>query len=220
MVGYYRLKEMGFRLASGAHILPREAFEPVEAATALVDEAQTVAAGIVEDARRIYEQERERGYREGLAMARLEAAGRLLEEGALLDRKLAEIEGGLTEIVVAGVRRLVHGFDDSEKAAILVRAALRQMRREKKAELRVSPQQYEEMRAAIGGIVADFPEVELVDVVEDATLAPPQVIVETGIGRVEGDLGRNLDELERAIRRAGLRPDAADEAAVPAEAEP
>src|SRR5690606_6224672 len=121
-------------------------------------------------------------------------------ESALLDRKLAEIESGLVEIVVASVRRLIHGFDDREKAISLVRAALKQMRREKKAELRVSPEQYQEMRAAIGEIIRDFPEIELVDVVEDATLVSPQIIVETGIGRVEGDLGRNLDALEETLR--------------------
>lgn len=202
MVGYYRLREMGFRLSSGAHVLPKEAFAPVEAATELVEEARRVAAQIVEDAREAFERERVRGYEEGLAKARVEAVERLLAESSVLDGKLAEVEASLTDIVVDSMRRLVRGFDDRDKAEIMVRAALRQMRREKKAELRVSSEQYAAMRESIGDIVKDFPEIELVDVVEDSSLAPPQVIVETSIGRVEGDLGRYVDELERIIMAA------------------
>lgn len=206
MGGYYRLKDAGFRLASGAHILSKEEFEPVAAATALVDDARAVAAGIVEEARATFESEKRRGYEEGLARARLEAAERLLRENDLLDRKLAEIEDGLTDIVMAGVRRLVQGFDDREKAAIVVRAALRQMRREKKAELRVAPEQYDSMRKSVADIVADFPEIESVDVVEDPALSGAQIIVETSIGRMEGDIGRNIEDLERIIMRRPARP--------------
>ncbi len=199
MAGYYRLKELGFTLAAGTHLLPRDAVEPMAAATALVDEAHRSAGQIVAEAREAYEAEKRRGYEEGLALARLEAARMLLAETDLLDRKLAATEAELTDVVVTAVRRLVQGFSDREKAQILVRAALKQMRREKKAELRVSHEQYFELREAITGILQEFPEVELVDVVEDPALVAPQVIVETSIGRVEGDIGRHLDQLEAMV---------------------
>jgi type III secretion protein L len=202
MVSYYRLKELDFRLASGAHVLPRGAFEPVEAASALLERAREEATRIVEAARAEFQSERKRGYEEGLAQARLEAVGRLVEENNLLERKILGIEKELTEIVVAGIRRLVNEFDDRAKAESIVRAALRQMRREKKAELRVSPAQHAEMKASIDNIAKEFPELELVDVVEDATLVAPQIIIETSIGRVEGDLGRGMEELEHILRGA------------------
>lgn len=195
MVGYYRLKELGFRLAAGAHVVRRAAFEPVEAAAEIVAEAERKAASIVAGAEAAHAAERARGYEDGLAMARIEAAERLLGESAALDRRLAGVEHELVDIVAASVRRLIDDFDDRTKAETLVRTALRQMRREKRAELRVSPAQFGEMRQSIDRIVADFPEVDLVDIVEDDTLSAPQIIVETAIGRVEGDLGRSLDEL-------------------------
>jgi type III secretion protein L len=202
MAGYYRLKELGFTLAAGAHVLPRAEVEPIEAATALLDAAKRQAEDIVGEAKQAFEDEKRRGYEEGLTAGRLEAARMLLAETELLDGKLAGIETELAALVVASVRRLVQGFSDREKAEILVREALRQMRREKKAELRVAPEQYAEIRDSIEAIRKDFPEVQLIDVVEDASLKPPQIVVETSIGRVEGDLGRHLDELERAIAEA------------------
>ncbi|WAJ30518.1 type III secretion system stator protein SctL [Antarcticirhabdus aurantiaca] len=203
MVGPYRLKEHGLRLPAGAHVLPTEAVEALEAADALVRAAQARAAEIESGAQAAFEAERLRGYEEGLRMARLEAIERLLGETHLLDEKLAEIEAHLTEIVIAAVRRLVQGFDDAQKAESIVRLALGQMRRETKAELRVSPELHEPMRARVADILKDFPEIKSVDVVEDMSLEGSRVVVETAIGRVDGDIGRSLDELGRALRRAG-----------------
>ncbi len=202
MVGYYRITELGFRLASGAHVIPKAAFAPVEESRAIVDAARQLAETIVADSQRSFEEMKQRGYEEGMAQAQLEAVDRLLEEQRTLDSRIAGLERDISELVISAVRSLVDTFDDNAKAEILVRASVRQMRREKKAELRVAPAQYQHIREAIGSIIADFPEVELVDVVADEMLEAPQIIVETAIGRVEGDMGRNIDDLALAIRNA------------------
>lgn len=200
MGGYYRLRELGFRLPSGAQILSKEQFDPVDCAAALIAEAEAKAARIVEVAREEFVREQIRGYEEGRTRARLEAVQWLLGEEHLLEQRLAEIEKQIASIVIVSVRRLIEGFDDRAKAESMVRAALRQMRREKRAELRVSTEQLVDLKASIGSIIRDFPEVELVDVVEDSSLCAPQIILETKIGRVEGDLGRSLERLEATVR--------------------
>lgn len=201
MVAYYRLNELGFRMGAGYHLLGRDAVAPVDEATQLLAAAEARATQIVAEAEEGYRRECARGYEDGLARARLEAVERLLKESEVLDARIREVELGLVGVVVASVRRLVHDLDDTTKAEALVRSALKQMRREKRAELRVSPEQFLHFKAVMGTITKEFPEVQLVDVVEDSELMPPQVIVETSIGRVEGDLGRNLAELEVIIRQ-------------------
>jgi flagellar biosynthesis/type III secretory pathway protein FliH len=57
-------------------------------------------------------------------------------------------------------------------------------------------------RTAIASITREFPEIELVDVVEDAALTAPQIVLETSIGRVEGDFGHRVGELEEILRTA------------------
>lgn len=215
MVGVYRLRELGFRLASGAHILPREVVEPIAVATELVDEARRMADGIVADAQRVHGEEKERGYSDGLAMANLAAVERLLEENRALELKLQAFEDDLSEIVVTCVRRLVDDFDDERKALSLVRASLRQMRRQKKAEVRVAISQYAQMREAVAGLRSEFPELDLVDVVAEEALIAPNVIVETSLGRVEGNVGRALDDLAEAISRTARsrRPQKAEQTA-------
>jgi type III secretion protein L len=112
------------------------------------------------------------------------------------------VERDLAAVVAASVRKLIDTFDDATRAEAVVRGALRQMRREKKAELRVSTEQLAHFRDAIGAIIKEFPEVELVDVIEDTSLTAPQVVLETSIGRVEGDFGQRLKELDEILRTA------------------
>jgi type III secretion protein L len=205
VVGYYRLKELGYQLPAGAHILSREEFAPVEQANALLADAEARAAAIIADAEAAYQRECVRGYEDGLAKARLDAAERLLHESGILDAKLREAERDLANVVCASVRKLVDSFDDTARAESVVRGALKQMRREKRAELRVSPEQLAHFRATIGAIIKEFPEIELVDVIEDSTLSAPKIVLETSIGRVEGDFGQRLGELEEIIRTAASR---------------
>jgi type III secretion protein L len=213
VVGTYRLAEFGFRLASGAHLLRRADVETLETAVALVAAAEQRAAAIEASAADAFEAERRRGYEDGLAAARLEATERLLAESLTLDQRLDEVEGELADLVMQGVRKLVAEFDERAKAESMMRAALAQMRREKKAELRVSRAQLGELRAVAERVRAEFPELQLVDVLGDHTLQSPNVVVETAIGRVEGDLGRAVGDLERALRGVGaLRAQAREEA--------
>lgn len=202
MASYYRLTELGYRLPAGAHIVPAEELARLKEAGGILEAAEARAAAIVADAEEAYRRECARGYAEGLAQGKLHEAERLLRESSVLDEKIGEVERDLASVVSACVRKLIEDFDDNARAAAVVRGALRQMRHEKKAELRVSSQQVAHFREVIGSIKAEFPEVELIDVIEDTTLTAPDVILETSIGRVQGDFGARLAELETIIKTA------------------
>ena len=216
MASYYRLTELGYRLPAGAHILPADELARLQDATGILQAAEARAASIIADAEEAYRRECARGYAEGLAQGKLHEAERLLRESALLDEKIGEIERDLANVVAACVRKLVEDFNDHARAQAVVRGALRQMRHEKKAELRVSAQQVAHFREVIEEIRSEFPEVELIDVVEDTTLTAPDVILETSIGRVQGDFGARLVELETIIKTAARH--SADLAAASGEA--
>jgi type III secretion protein L len=132
----------------------------------------------------------------------LDSIERLVVESQELDRSLANIERDLAKIVAAAVRKIIDNFDDQVRTESVVRAALKQMRREKRAQLRAPTNLCGSLRARIDAIVKDFPEMDLIDVVEDTMLEPTQVIIETSVGRVDGNLSRQLDDLETVIRSA------------------
>ncbi|MFT0891987.1 type III secretion system stator protein SctL [Pseudochelatococcus sp. G4_1912] len=212
MVAYYRLKDvsqlkdLGFRLSEGIQVIAPEAIAPVSEATQLLEDARAQALAIVRNAEEVREAERQRGYEEGLAQGQMQSVELMLHQSADLDRRIEALEQDLTNILMVSMRKLVDGFDDATKAEAIVRGALKQMRREKKAEIRVSPEQLAYFRKAVTRILLDFPGFDLLEVVEDASLSAPHVVVETSVGRIEGDLGSRLTEFDNIIR--GMLPGA------------
>lgn len=210
MVAYYRLSELGYRLAPGMQILPPEAFAPISAATTLLRDAEARAAAIVAEAEDAYRRRSQAGYEEGLARARLEAVERLLREEGALDAGLRAVEAEMARVVMTCMRRLIDTFDDEARVVAAVRGALRQMRRERRAELRVAPGPYAVLKVRLDSIVADFPEVELIDLVEDPALEPSQIVLESRIGRVEAGVEAGLEAMIRAAARGASDGDPAE----------
>lgn len=215
MVGPYRLKEFALRLPEGAGLLAVEDLAPVARASELLAEAEARAAAIVAEARAVFEAEKRRGFEEGLAEARREALQMLIAESRELDAAIRSVDRDLTDIVVSAVRKIVEDFDDVTKAEAVVRTGLRKMRKARRAELQVPRALAPHFRERIGAIVAEFPDCDHVDVVESDELSGSDVVLETAIGRVEGDLAVAADEVEEIVRR-GLkaRMSAANHAAV------
>jgi type III secretion protein L len=205
MVGVYRLKGMGYRVASGAHVVPAAAFEALETADRIVAAAEAEAARILGEAQAAHDAEMRRGHAEGLRQAQMEAIARLVGETAELDRGLAAAEGELTRLVVAAVKKIIAEFDEVARAEAVVKASLAHMRREKRAELLVPPALVEPLRARMAAILAEFPDVELVEVTADATLADDRVVLVSPIGRVDADLAGRIDALETVLRTAHAR---------------
>jgi type III secretion protein L len=202
MVGYYRLNEFGFKLAAGAHIVRRSDYTALSEANQILSEAEAASNKIRHQANEAYQREKRRGYEDGLREARIESVGQLLQESRDLDQGLQAIERDLSRLVVACVRKFIDGFDNVVRAEAFVQAAMKQMRREKAAELRVPTALYAHFREKIGAIASEFPEIKLVDVVEDSTLEPSRLILETSIGRVDGNIAQRLADLETVIRSA------------------
>lgn len=195
MVTLYRLKDLHIRLPAGAHVIKAEAANSLAGSTALLDEAERKAAQIVEEAQRHYEQEKIRGYREGAAQASMEAVTRLLEEEAKLESCLAAINEDLADIVIACVRKIIDRFDDRDLARAYIRTAVRKMCRQRRIRLSVSAEQYPIIRDQVESLAGEFTEIEAIDVVENVSLTGTQFILESEIGRIEGSVEDNLEQL-------------------------
>jgi type III secretion protein L len=208
VVSYYRLNDLGFRLAAGAYVVPRAEFAAVEGANELLGQAKATCEQIVDEAKVAYENERRRGYEDGLAEGRIAWIGQLLNESRELDQGLVAMEHNLTRLVAQCVRKLVMGFDDIARAEAMVRAALHHVRREKNAELRVPPVLYEHFRKRIASIVRDFPGVELVTIIVDDELESDRIVLDTAVGRVDCNIAQRLEEVETVIRSAHARAQA------------
>jgi type III secretion protein L len=202
MVGMYRLKELDIRIPARGHVIKAATTGLVAEASGILADAEERGAGIIAAAEARYEEERARGYRDGLDRAAAEAVGRLLDEQATLERSLAGLEAELAAVVVACVGRLIGTAADGDLARAYIVNALRRMRRQKRVRLTLSTAQYRGFRDRIDAITAEFPEIELIDVSENPALEDTRFVMESEIGRIEGSVERSLGQIEDQLLAA------------------
>ena len=202
---FYRLNDFGFKFASGAHILPRVASDALEEANKLIAAAKANAEDIIGTAESFREEEKKRGYAEGRELAFAEAVRLMFEESKILVSAIANVEKDLTTLVVSCVRKIIENADCVTQADAAIRYALDKMRREKRVEFRAAPAVYPALRDKIEQIKSEFPEIELIDVMEDCSFDGSRVVVSSSLGAIDCDTVSSLDVLEKIIRSAVAR---------------
>jgi len=202
----YSPKNVNLSVSKGNGVIKAREYEELDEAHSIVRAAEEKAAEIVEEARTRYQSEKERGYREGRELADKDAFSRLVAEQVHLDRKLADLEKSLAGLVKTSVRSILAGFDDMALAESITLTALQKMRRESHLQIRLPHELIKDFEPVARKLKAAFPEVEAVELIEDGSLTPPNLVIESGTSRIECDLGRKFDELDALIDRtaAGL----------------
>ena len=215
MVDVYRLADVRIALGSGNRVIKRRDMQAIEDASAIVAAAHDRAREILAEAEVQREEERKRGHAEGTAAAEREAFERLLREHAQFDASLEKSRAELTDLVVSCTRAILQDVNPVDAAMSLTRSALGRMRRERRCQLFVPSGLLEAVQGRIAEVLADFPEVELIDVVGDPTLAPPTVVLASGLGRVKCSLDETVDALADILRGALIPVRPASQEAAP-----
>lgn len=201
MADFYRLQAFGHGVAATGGVIKAAAMAELGQAGDILAEAERQAEAMRAEARRVYESEKLRGHAEGRAEADAERAVRMIEDAARIDARLADLEGELGGVVFACVRQIIQGFEDEALAEQVARSALASMRSEQRGQLHVSTAALKDTRAALPGLLKEFPEIELIDVIEDVDLKAPDVRLESAMGVVTFVLDDALDALRRLLEQ-------------------
>lgn len=172
----------------------------------IIRAAQEEADRIREQARREYQQELERGYREGLEQAQMEQVERMIENASRMVDFFSTVEQRMVSLVMQAVRRIVADFDDHERVMTVVQSGLAVMRNQKQLTLRLAPEHLETVRARAAELLEKFPGVGMIDFVSDSRLKGDAAIFESEIGVVEASLEAQLAALEKGfVKMLGSR---------------
>lgn len=179
----------------------RQAEQAVQAACAQADAIVAGAHDALNAARR-------QGHAEGTEQARREASQHMAEQIVRTDSYFVQVEDKLVALVMQGVRKIVTGYGDHDRAVHCVRSALAAVRNQKQLTLRVHPGQVEPLKARTGELLRDYPGVDLLDIVPDARMAPDCCVLESDIGVVEAGTQSQLSALEAALCKLRNTPPA------------
>jgi type III secretion protein L len=170
-----------------------------QTAEQVLQEARAEAKRIRAEAEQAFEVEKQRGYEEGLTMARMDEAERLIENATRMVDYFAGIEQKIVGLVMKAVRRIMADFDDTTRVLAVVQSGLSVMRNQKQLTLRLSPEHAETVRERAQQLLERFPGVGLMDIVPDNRLKGDAAILESEMGVVEASIDLQLKAIEQGF---------------------
>ena len=167
----------------------------------IINAAREQARQIAEQAKEAYEQEKQRGYQDGLDESKVDQADQMLKVVSRTINYLSDVEQTLADILLSGVKKIIGEFDQEQLAVSLVRNALQHVRSEKQVSIRIPPSQYNMLKARLNDILSDYKGVGFVDLVADQRLSTGDCIMESEIGVVDASVDVQLRALRKRFSR-------------------
>lgn len=201
MEPFIRLIAGTFGLRPETRLLKARDYQALVDARRLLADAQQQARELLAEAGQEYEQQKQRGYEDGMNQARLETAERLIQAAEHSVNYLAHLENKVATLVMTAVRKILGEFDDTELTLRVVHRALQVVRNQPQVTIRVRPDQELALRSRLGErLLAGYSEIGAIEVIADPRLGPGGCILETEIGVVDASIEVQLQALERALK--------------------
>jgi type III secretion protein L len=196
------IEKKDFSLAADRRLVKASDVATVRTSEEIISAAEAEAARIREEAKAAFAEEKKRGYEEGLQAGKMEIAMQKLE---LVDQSVAfmeSVEGKMADVVMKALRSCVVEIGDKEMVINIVRKTLAAViRTQRQVTLKVAPEMAAVVRERIQAIIADYPTVTSVDVVEDSRLKGPACLLETEAGVADASVETQLAAIERSLKR-------------------
>ncbi len=206
------VNKQNLQLASDRRLVKAADVATVRTAEEIIAAAESEAARIREEAKVAFEEEKKKGYEKGLADGKLEISMQKLD---LVDSSVAfmeSVEDKMADVVLKALRSCVVEIGDREMVVNIVRKTMAAViRTQRHVTLKVAPEMAEVVRSRLSELLAPYPTVEGMDVVEDARLKGPACVLETEAGVADASVETQLAAIERSLaRHVAANPGGAD----------
>ena len=200
------VRKQSFELSSSCRLVKAADAQTACDAEAVIAAAEAEAARLVEAAKEAFEEERRKGYAQGLADVQAEVSRRKLALAEESAEFMASVEQKMADVVMKSLRKCVDEIGEKELVVQIVRKVMKAVvRNQRQIVLRVAPDMVESVRSRMNEIIADFPLLDEVDVQEDPRLKGTACAVETAAGIADASIDTQLAAVEDSIRRRFAR---------------
>ncbi|MDR0418556.1 MAG: HrpE/YscL family type III secretion apparatus protein [Puniceicoccales bacterium] len=174
--------------------------EANEKSQQILDEALDKREKIFEEAKKYYKSEAQRGYDDGYATGKTEMSKQLAELVVKSANNMKYLESSIAGLVVKALQRIIGEVDRRELIVDIVRQALKAVKNQNEAVLKVSPQDSQVVRDNLKKILSDGI-VDYLEVVADSRLKPGTCILETDLGVVDASLDIQMEAIVGAFKQ-------------------
>ncbi len=165
----------------------------------IINDAKGEAEKIIAEAKESYEQEKKRGYNDGVADGKTEMADQLMALATKSAESFTKLEKDVTEVVVRAIKKILGDIDKHELISNVVKNSLKMIKSQKQAVLKVSPAEAAFLREQVSDLIKDTPSIEFLDIVSDAHLSPGSCLLETDLGVIDASVDVQIAAIEKSL---------------------
>lgn len=185
--------------ASGDCVVKRDAYLRIVEASEALRLADAHIAQERSKLEALREATRAEAYAEGIEAGKAMVARELSHLLMQADRGVHRLEDRLVATVMSALQHVLGQVEDSARFASLARQAIRSAGEAKRLRLRVAMQDVPAAQQMLETLRAGNVQIEFVDVLEDATMAPGGCMLETEYGAIDGSLEAHLAAVREGL---------------------
>lgn len=195
------LKEKTYEIDPGNKILKAQDYSTYLKGLEMIDLAKDQAAKIVEDAKIAFEEEKKRGFNEGMEAGNQKISEIMIEAAARSVENFEEFENDIIEIVSDALKKILGEFDNRDLISRVVKNALSTVRNQKKVTVIVNPSDADTIRDKLKELLALYPAIATIDVLTDPRVHIGGCKIETEIGVVDASLEIQLEAIKKSLAK-------------------
>jgi type III secretion protein L len=208
----FQLVKSGIQVNAAQKIIKAEDYLLYIEAADIIEKAKNEAAGIIDDANReaksiiagaqtAYQQEKEKGYQDGLDIGErkitAEVTNTILDTAAYLE----SVEKMIIETIISAIKLILNELGDEQVIQQLAQKAVHTSRDQKHIMLRVSTDQASSVRQKIEELQESFTDKRYVEVIADSTRDSGTCVVETKMGSIDVSLDVQLETIRTSLEK-------------------
>ncbi len=199
MDNIFCLKKQHIQIDPDACILKAHEYTTLLEANEILQAARDEALNIRQEAQKTFEQEKARGYEEGLEEGRLEMAERTFEAIAKGIDFIESLEKTTVDLVMKSLQRVLDEIPPEEKIISVVRRSLSYVRGQKDVVIHVCPQDLQLVQNEIASIANTAYGIDNIRIVADTKLPLGACVLESNLGIIDASLSVQMAVLRRVF---------------------
>jgi type III secretion protein L len=193
------LIDKGKLASASTPVVKKEEFSALLEARDIVAQAHRYGETLKAEMHEQVEAARRAGYEAGMKAARTDFSATVVSTVAEMETAFARLELRIVNTVMGALQQIVGRIDERTLMEQLVRRVLSQSRQGKELRLRVSAAQFDEVNRWLSDVIKEFPDIEFVDVVKDASATPGTCVLESEFGAIDASLDVQLAAVRRGL---------------------
>lgn len=196
------VKKNNLELHTSGRLVKADDVAAVKQAAEIIAEAERIAAELKASSKAAFEAEKQRGFDAGYQAGLAKVIEDKLDFAYESAKYMTSVEEKLADVVIKALWKCVSQIGDKVLIMEIIRKIMKAVvRNQRQITLKVSPEMVDNVKSRLDEILADYPALERIDVLEDTRLKGPAAMIETEAGVADASVETQLGAIERSIRK-------------------